>query len=123
MFTGVYDLILVAGIVILTLWNFALFVTQFFKECNTGKVAERVSAFIQLLFMYTKQAVLAGFGVMALASSTEVFQGNSSGTWLITLATLGFSGLMFYHFYPQFVNFDEAEKGGSDSIHAKTKNL
>ena len=110
MFTGLYGLITVTGIVILTLWNSALFVTQFLKECNTGKAAESVNAFIQLFLMYTKQAVLAGFGVMALAFSTEIFQGNSIDTWIITLAILGFSGLMFYHFYPQFVEFDEAEK-------------
>ncbi|WP_050182214.1 hypothetical protein [Domibacillus robiginosus] len=123
MFTGLYNLIVVAGIVILTLWNSALFITQFLKECNTGKVAERVNAFIQLFLIYTKQAVLAGFGVMALAFSTEVFQENSIGTWIITLAILGFSGSMFYYFYPQFVDFDEAEKRESVSIHTKTKHL
>lgn len=114
MFTGTYGLIAVAGIVILTIWNLALCVTQFFKECNTGGVAKRIIVFIQLLFIYSKQVVLAGFGIMALVFSTEVFQGNSIGTWIITLAILGFSGLMFYHFYPQFVDFNEPKERGNN---------
>lgn len=107
MFTSIYSLIVVTGIVILAIWSFVLLVTQFFKECNTGSVAQKVMVVIQLLFMYTKQGVLAGFGVMALAFSTKVFQENSIDTWIVTLAIFGFSGLMFYHFYPRFVDFDE----------------
>ncbi|WNS77952.1 hypothetical protein RRU94_05615 [Domibacillus sp. DTU_2020_1001157_1_SI_ALB_TIR_016] len=110
MFAGLYDLIFAAGITILISWNLVLFMIQFFKECNTGGALERISAFILLLFMYAKQGVLAGFGVVALALSTAVIQENSIGSWIITLVILGFSGLILYHFYPQFVELDEPKK-------------